>query len=480
MAFLGTRAEQLESLRHHLPALLQTADDDKDEWVQVVSGLVRRKLLKEVGDSADFGEGATITEDHNVYSTTVLQKTVTEVLERAEGIMLERDGGGGSVEIRSVRKTSYFGPFEEHYVSRKQQPPREEFANTHFSAKYDFINEFSEDLASNVGTASNASSPTGGAVANTAALGFRVGQGGLLKPPPGALTPQPASAGPNLAQARRVSLAATDPAAGWDGRRRTSKPLALARNHGGLQSSATGTHFGSRKSGAVSGGGRGVRGGGGGGSKAGLMMINTDELQAIDAEKQSARKKARGKPGRKKAKVEGSDEQTAAGVEPSGKTASADAQLTNLPIIGDSSTDRRTQEGKVGERKPAESEAPAKPLAQPDVPMPIPQQGEIEAMAAMMVLGVAGGDEEAETSYLPEALIKLLENANLLRAEGKAKLERFFQKKKPEGSNQERIKYHEEVNPGENGESMRVTSYIRLDYETWVWDRIHKKKRVKL
>ena len=72
-----------------------------------------------------------------------------------------------------------------------------------------------------------------------------------------------------------------------------------------------------------------------------------------------------------------------------------------------------------------------------------------------------------------------MENANSLKPEGKAKLEGFFQKKKPEGSPQERVKYHEEVSPGANGEMMRVTSYIRLDYETWVWDRMHKKKRVK-
>lgn len=223
-----------------------------------------------------------------------------------------------------------------------------------------------------------------------------------------------------------------------------------------------------------------MRGGGGSGGKAGLMMINVDELQAIHAEKQSAKEKAKGKPGRKKAKIDGGDEQQAADTEPSvDVVATGEQQLVSSTNDGDSA-DRRLLERASGEEgRAVESKAPVKPSASTDGPMPIPQQGEIEAVAAMMVLGVAGGGEDAETSYLPEALATLLENANSLRPEGKAKLESFFQKKTPQGSPQDRVKYHEDVSPGADGEMMRVTSYIRLDYETWVWDRVHKKKRVK-
>ena len=472
IAFLGTRPDHLTSLRRLLPPLLRVADGDKDEWVQVVSGLVRQKLLPTEGsDSTGVGEGAAAPK-----SDFVLRKTVREVLERAKQNMSERAGngegvaGGGSGEGRHMRGAPYFGPLEERYVSRKQQPRKQDFVNAHFSVKYDFVNEFSEDLASNVGGASNtSSSPTAGSASVAAALASRAGQGGLLKTP-GSSIPQPTPAAPNLAQARRVSLAAAvDPSAGSDGLRRTSKPLALSRNYAGHQpGSARGTSGVGSVRGVRGAGGGG--GGSGGGNRAGLMMINVDELQAIDTEKQSAREKAKGKPGRKKARVEGGDEEKAGGTELSTETPASGAQLP----------DRQAPDKASGEGKAAESDAPAVQSSEPaDGPAPIPQQGEIEAVAAMMVLGVGGG-EDTETSYLPEALTKLLENANSLRPEGKAKLESFFQKKTPEGSSQERVKYHEEVNPGAaDGEMMRVTSYIRLDYTTWVWDRIHKKKRVK-
>lgn len=449
----------------------------------MVSGLVRRTLLpSETNHAATLGGEGTPAPGQCAYSETILRKTVSEVLERAQRIMSEQRDSGG--EVKYVPDAPYFGPMEEQYISRKQQPPREEFANAHFSAKYDFLNEFSEDLASTVvGASSNASSsPTGGGAAAVAALGFRAGQGGLLKPG-GALVPQPAPAGPNLAQARRVSLAATDPAVGSDGLRRTSKPLALARNHVGPQPGTGGSHFGARKSSSGAGSARSLRGGGGagGGSKAGLMMINVDELQAIDAEKQSAREKARGKPGRKKAKVDTCDEEktTNNGTDASGGRVADEGRSIAPSNVGDSGTEGRSQKRIPDEGTAGDLESRAKPPALSGGPMPVPRQGEIEAMAAMMVLGAAGGDANAETSYLPEPLTKLLENANSLRPEGKAKLESFFQKKTPEGSPQERVKYHEEVNSGADGELMRVTSYIRLDYQTWVWDRVHKKKRVR-
>ncbi|CAM9115254.1 unnamed protein product [Hapterophycus canaliculatus] len=481
IAFLGARAEHLASMRHLLPPLLKIADGDKDEWVQVVSGLVRGKLLlSEEESSADIGENPTATQ-----SDFVLRKTVREVLEQAKHNMSERsgskeqralDGSSGSSEARHMREAPYFGPLEERYVSRRQQPRKQEFTNAHFSVKYDFVSEFSEDLASNVSGAQNSSlSPTGGAAAGAVAFSSRAGQGGLVKA--GSLVPKPSPAAPNLAQARRVSLAAAvDPSAGSDGLRRISKPLALSRNFLGTQAGV------GRVTSGV-GGARGVRGGGGGGggsSKTGLMMINVDELQAIHAEKQSARERAKGKPGRKKAKVGGSDEQNAPVTDPSSVAAATEehAQLASSKLhIGDA--DGLQPEKPSSDEKVAETKLLAKSSAPTDVPMPIPQQGEIEAVAAMMVLGVAGGEEDSETSYLPEALTKLLENSNSLRSEGKAKLESFFQKKTPGGSPQERIKYHEEVSPGADGEMMRVTSYIRLDYETWVWDRVHKKKRVK-
>lgn len=482
IAFLGARVEHLASLRHVLPALLRVADCDKDEWVQVVSGLVRQKILPSEGsDSANAGGDATASQ-----SGFVLRKTVREVLERAKQNMSERagsgeraavgegDGNGGS-ESWQMREAPYFGPLEERYVSRRQQPRKQDFVNGDFGVKYDFVSEFSEDVVSTVGGASNtSSSPTGGsASAAAAALASRAGQGGLLKAP-GFVVPQSTPTAPNLAQARRVSLAAAvDPSAGSDGLRRTSKPLALSRNHVGFQPGAA---RGTSGVGSV----RGVRGGGGGGGKTGLMMINVDELQAIHAEKQSAREKAKGKPGRKKAKIDGGDEQQAADTEPSAEAVAAGEQQPIQSTASVDNADRRQLDKASGEEgKAAESKAPTKSSAPTDGPMPIPQQGEIEAVAAMMVLGVAGGGEDAETSYLPEALTKLLENANSLRPEGKAKLESFFQKKTPQGSPQERVKYHEDVSPGADGEMMRVTSYIRLDYETWVWDRVHKKKRVK-
>lgn len=494
IAFLGAGAQQIASLRDHLPFLLQTADEDKDEWVQVVSGLVRRKLLPSERD-------ATTDQDESVYSAVVLRKTVTEVLARADRIMAERRGNGEAVAINSgggtvkpIREACYFGPLEERYVSRKQQPPPEEFANAHFSPKYEFVNEFAEDLAptwlggGGGGGASNTStSPTGGAVAAAAVQGFRAaGQGGLLKGP-GSLVPPPAHTAPVLAQARRVSLAATDPAAGSDGLRRTSKPMALARNHPRLQPGTGGPghqlHLGSRKSGAGAGGAHGMRGrGGGGGGKGGLIMINADELQAICADKESAKERSRGKPGRKKAKVDnGGDEQNTSGGEPSAASGGAvKGEESRPPTAGDNKSDERLREGTAAAAAAGGGgEASPKHSAAPDGPMPIPGQADIEAAAAMMVLGVAGGDEDTDTSYLPDSLRVLLENANSLKPEGKAKLESFFQKKTSEGSPQERVKYHEDVSPGEDGELMRVTSYIRLDYQTWVWDRVHKKKRVK-
>lgn len=486
IAFLGARVEQLASLRDHLPALLRAADNDKDEWVQVVSGLVRPKLLpREPGDSltglgtgSDRSDGGPEAGGESGYSAAVLRKTVTEVLARAKRIIAERSsGGGGAGDV--VGEAPYFGPLEERYKSRKQQLPWEEFANGHFNARYDFVNEFSEDLTSSwhVGNVSNTSvSPTGAAA--TAAAGLRVSHGGLLVKPPGAAASLPAPAAPVLAQARKVNLAATDPSLGSDGLRRTSKPMALAQKPG-LQPGAGGSghhvHLGGHKAGSVAGGARGARGGGGGGSnsKAGLMMINVDELQAIHAENQSAKEKAKGKRGRKKAKIVTNDDKAIA------LDALRDgATIAAQPPQAATNGERRGQDGANahGTIPPSMGSTPNY-AASPDAPT-IPAAGEIEAAAAMMVLGVAGG-EDTETSYLPPALTTLLVNANSLTSEGMEKLENYFQKKMPEGSPQERVKYHEEISTGEDGEQMRVTSYIRLDYDTWMWDRVHKRKRVK-
>lgn len=505
IAFLGARAEHLESLRDHLPVLLQTADDDKDEWVQVVSGLVRRKLLQLTACDSKSSSGHEWTDHVGAYSSTVLRKTVTEVLERAARNVSDRgdkrdpvegNSTGDSDEIGYVREAPYFNPLEERYVSIRQQPHREEYANMHFSAKYDFFEEFSEDLVSNIGSgvsnvsggpshAPSASSPTVGIAVPAAAASFRSGQGGSTKPS-GASVPLPAPTGPNLAQARKVSLAAADPFAGSDGLRRTSKPLALARNHAGLPPGGGGTQYGSRKSNA---GGVNVRNGrGGSGGKSGLMMINVDELQAIHAEKQSAREKAKGKPGRKKARVDPGEAQNRVGAEvPSGIRGAVGDPAATSTTVGDGSTEGPMPNGNAEtDEKASDMDASTSRLTNlvgdapaTDAAVAVPQQGEIEAMAAMMVLGAVGGDDTTQTSYLPKALSKLLEDANSLKPEGKSKLEDFFQKKTPQGSPQERVKYHEEVSPGADGELMRVTSYIRLDFDKWVWDRVHKKKRVK-
>lgn len=494
IAFLGAGEEQLTSLREHLPALLQLADEDNHEWVQVISGLVRKTLfLNKYGD-LQTGGGAL------EFSASVLRKAVVEVLGRADGIIAERGGKEDTdvgAEVRSLCEAPYFSPFEEKFVSRKRQRPKEEFANPHFEGTPELLSKFSEDIASVVSGASNSSpSPTSpSAPVTTKTPGIPRAQGGVMKSPGTPLPP--ATSGPNLAQARRVSLSATDLAAGSDGLRKTSKPLALARNHAGAQSVGVGPIFGNRKSGGSAGVVGGVRAGGvaAGTVKTGVMMINADELQAIHAEKEIARERAKGKPGRKKAKPS-HEEQEAATEE------SADGgdgmQQPPQATGGENEGDSRPQEEKDGETKASASDildatpsaqAPASPEKAPasteksppagETGGAIPQQGEIEAMAAMMVLGVGGGDKEVLTSFLPEPLTKLLASANSLQPEGKAKLESFFQKKAPAGSPQERIKYHEELSPGPDGDMIRLTSYIRLDYDKWVWDRVHKKKRVK-
>lgn len=217
----------------------------------------------------------------------------------------------------------------------------------------------------------------------------------------------------------------------------------------------------------------------------GLMMINVDELQAIEAEKESAREKAKGRPGRKKAKVVGEEEHSSTNTagsfsgEPGGTGFNADG-ATPQTCYSNGNTDGRAHEGMHDSMSAYGSDKLKRPATPPDAPS-IPGAGEIDAVAAMMGLGVAGTEESnaTETSYLPPALTAVLANANSLSPEGMEKLQKYFQKKMPEGSQQERVKYHEEITPGEAGEQMRVTSYIRLDYNTWMWDRVHKKKKVK-
>lgn len=382
-------------------------------------------------------------------------------------------------------------------VSRKQQPPKDEFENVHFNARGNTFDDFSEDLASSwhpgAAAASSASNspPNAGATA-----GFRATPGGLMKPP--APQSQPASStGPNLAQARRVNLTAMDPSAGSDGRRRTSKPMALAHSRGALQRSTGGSghhlNLGVRKAGGGGGNGaRGARGnvGGAGGRKMGVMMINVDELQAIEAEKESAREKAKGRPGRKKAKVTPSEEENpSAGSAASGEVGGGSgaggainsSMTTEQASASSGIADGRAQDSADGAASWSEGGRPQKPSTPPEAPT-IPGAGEIDAVAAMMGLGVAGAPTSAaeeETSYLPPALTAVLATANSLSPDGMEKLQKYFRKEPREGPAQERVKYHEEVTTAESGEQTRVTSYIRLDYDTWMWDRVHKKKKVK-
>lgn len=496
IAFLGAGEDQLTSLREHLPALLQLADDDNHEWVQVISGLVRKTLFLNGERNLKTGGGGL------EFSASVLRKAVVEVLGRADGIIADCGGKEDTdvgAEVRSLCEAPYFSPFEEKFVSRKRQRPKEEFANPHCEGTPELLSKFSEDIASVVSGASNSSpspsSPSAPVATKTPVIPRA--QGGVTK---SSGTPlPPATSGPNLAQARRVSLSATDLAAGSDGLRKTSKPLALARNHAGAQSVGVGPIFGNRKSGGSAGVVGGVRAGGvaAGTVKTGVMMINADELQAIHAEKEIAREKAKGKPGRKKAKPSNEEQEAATEENVDGGDG---IQQPPQATAGENEGDSRSQEEEAGEKKANASDvmnttpsapekappSPEKAAASPEKSPPvgetggaIPQQGEIEAMAAMMVLGVGGGDKEVVTSFLPEPLTKLLESANSLQPEGKTKLESFFQKKAPAGSPQERIKYHEELSPGPDGDMIRLTSYIRLDYDKWVWDRVHKKKRVK-
>lgn len=490
IALLGARPEQLAPLRDYLPTLLRTADDDKDEWVQVVSGLVSNKLYRAAEKELTRGLGG--HDDHAALSAAVLRKTVTEVLTRAKRIIADRingsgeagAGAGGRRRSRFVGETPYFGPLEERYASRKQQPPNEEFENAHFDARDNYLKEF-EDLAYSwlVGsstTASNSSASPTNAASVAAAVSFKASVGVVMKPP--GTQSHLAPTGPSLAQARRVNLTATDPSIGSDGRRRTSKPMALAQGRAGLQSGAGGPghhlHLGGHK--AASGGGivgtRGARGSGSG-RKMGLMMINVDELQAIEAEKETAKEKAKGKRGRKKAKVAGEEE-------PLASTGERDAgqQVPQTSAVSNSNTNGRNPAADASESSVSKTSEGEKAKKAAQESRSIPGAGEIDAVAAMMGLGVAGGRGEESgmkgTSYLPPALTTVLASANSLSPEGMQKLESYFQKKMPEGSPQERVKYHEEITTGEGGEQMRVTSYIRLDYNTWMWDRVHKRKRV--
>lgn len=483
IAFLGARFEQLSSHQDHLRSLLGMADDDKDEWVQVVSGLVRRKLMQTGGrdslgnDGSHGADETSSSQDQPTYSAALSRRTVGDVLARAKRFVddlgAERTGPEGGIGV-----ASYFNPWEERYACREQQLPREEFVNPYFKPRYDFVSEFTEDLSSSWHVTSTSASPPGATTAATAAL--RPGQGGLPKPSSGT-APQGGGSGPNLAKARRVNLKSTDPSSGSDGLRRTSKPIALAHKQAGFQggfqagSGSQGHHMGGHKGVGISigGGSRGSRGGGslGGGNKMGLMLLNVDEMQAIDSHKKSAKEKAKGRPGRKKAKIAedgkaGMESRGAYGIAGGYKSPPSAASTMEDRLKGDD-TEGSASGGADTAKQPAEADAST-----------IPAAGEIEAAAAMMVLGVAGGDDSTGT-YLPAALTGLLSNANSLQAEGMQKLENFFQKKVPEGSSQERVKYHEEVSTGDDGEQMRVTSYIRLDYSTWTWDRVHKKKRLR-
>ena len=476
-AFLGIGTEQLASLQSHLLAMLRIADNDKDEWVQVASGLVRRTVMPSGDARTDDGL--------ETVSSNVLRKAVTEVLDRSDEILAERARGRGKqkakgdAEVLSLCETPYFSPLEERFVSRKQRRPKQEFSNAHLCEKCDLLSEISDDMI--VGGASHSTSPH--PMEKTKRQGLQASHGGSTKPPSTSL--HSSTTGPNLAQARRVSVAAAaDPAAGSDGLRRTSKPLALARNHGGGQVSGGGPLFGSPKSGSSATGGRAVRAGGGAasGGKKGVMMINVDDLKALHAEKEITKERAKGRPGRKKAKVSHEDDQEGGGADKPDEAVDVDGfQQPPQPATKEAEADEECQDEKATESDAVVAK-PATPEKTPmlsETAMAIPQQGEIEAMAAMMVLGVGGGEKEAVTLSLPEPLTKLLENANALKPEGKMKLESFFQKKAPEGLTQERVKYHEEVSNGAEGETMRVTSYIRLDYEKWIWDRVHKRKVVK-
>ena len=129
------------------------------------------------------------------------------------------------------------------------------------------------------------------------------------------------------------------------------------------------------------------------------------------------------------------DEQEGAGADNPDETVSVDgSSQPPQPTTRDADADEDRQGGKATKPNAAVAKAtkPERTLATGETAMAIPQQGEIEAMVPMMVLGNGGGGKDVVKPSLPKPLTKLLENTNGLTQEGNMKLGSFFQKKAPE------------------------------------------------
>ncbi|CAM9239583.1 unnamed protein product [Choristocarpus tenellus] len=465
IAFLGVKEEQLSCLQEHLPALLNTAENDKDEWVQVAAGLVRRKVL------ALNNDGCGIVSDT---LESVLLKTVSEVVAQAKKIM---EKNGTNVEASGVMDTPYSGPLEEQYISKRQFPRHGKFTNRHFRPRHDILKLSDEQCFSSptpsalVGTATGSS----GAITQTQVSGISA--------------PVLPAKGPNLAKLRKTSLVSSaDPSSGSSGLRAAIKPMALAHKQSRTPLSGSSGHLGVTKSGAISGGSRGHRA-----NRPGIMMLGEDELEAIvsAADEKAAerggssfRSRGKGKSGPSKTGTKRKGTQIGEGSSQDAHIALVEEEshmVQQVPSAAGNTpsyiqeVEQTMEEAQIHHGGGPWASDGSAPHLQVD-PEPI---GGIHQHEGNMWEQTQGMEDEEKTPEQQLAESGLLLKANMLRDDDLNRLHMWFRRENPTPEiDTVKVKLNEEV-CFEGGESVRETLYVVLYYSNMVWRKTRKVKKNK-
>ncbi|CAM9136009.1 unnamed protein product [Discosporangium mesarthrocarpum] len=292
--------------------------------------------------------------------------------------------------------------------------------------------------------------------------------------------------GPNLARARRTSLMTTaDSSAGSTGLRAAPKPMGLENKH---QSAVMGGSLSGRKpGGALS---RGSRGHHQAHRPGGVMFIDQDELQEIDAKKSSGPSSlstGKGKGGGKRkapeqrAGVRGEELAHGLGVGV-GRSRAPQQQpppepMRKLPTHHHHAQARQHQGG--GTMNLGGNGWGGGPPHAQDEGIKLAEG----AMGVAMGVELGGGLEgSGDGSSNEEDLKNLLLKANVLKDNDRARLEMYFEtpKRNPTPDFTEvKVKLNEEEVLTERGEMQREVMYVNLNYLTGNWKKTRKFKPLK-
>ncbi|CAM9487832.1 unnamed protein product [Chrysoparadoxa australica] len=515
LALLGLKKEFVLKNQATLADFLARVEEDQDDWVVTIAGLVRSWLLD--GDDSSVGPGKAIQATVDAVLNEALDK-VDAKLARDQDEQSEEKDEVDPIQKLALIDAPYFIPLEVLSASKRLHPQKSRFAYSHFLSKHNPVQKYGEELArEKLSHQAAAAAPIETARARN--------------------TPTDAASGD---KGKGLFSSTAEVGVGKRARPTMKRPTIPRKAPQAVHGKATGI------------GRATVPSGGGGGwhtqKHSKMRVLDLSDVQKIQTpamskkEESKPRKKAtkrksegeakpkgkgKGKGGRKKAATsegDGVGETVLAPVEP----AAAAAAVVNSSALPTAMTlDAASAVGAPVEAATALG-LPPQVASMPDAPVPAlapasalgtataaaaatataaapatapapataaaAAAASLEAAAGLGLLpGVAEAPPAAPAANAPlapqpvaqtpeeasaAALGSILERSNALRPEDRVRLELFFQGQNPTPEKpQARVKLHEEER--HNGaETVREVFYITLDYLTLTWKTTKKVRRI--